>query len=762
VFRRDCPRFGFSRENEEENRTHASVVCAAIKIRALIFALGLRHFLASKTSHQIGSGRRFPDEKGEPTMPAISPISAPVATGSLPVGIYARVSTFNQVGGRFDSCESQAVMCRDYLNKHAAAEGWHEFITLTDAAYSGANMNRPGMQALMHHIETGAVKVVLIFKLERVLRSTHEWVPFRALLRKHGCRLVSATEDISDETPSGRLKNKIVMSVNEYERDNTAEKIHLKLVEQAKRGMWTGGNVPYGYVFDAELQGLKPQLEEATVLRRIYEQAARLVPLTEIAEQINETGHRTRTRTWRSRHGIKYLVGEKRFRTDILRRLIMRPLYAGRVRMHGVEYPGQHEAIVSQDLWERANAAITQVLQPARCRLRARDKHFHVLKGIVLCGCCGRAMVPNASGKRDPSGQLYRYYTCGHAHKDRTDARCPVRHVSASALEAAVIGFLGECSQHPDVLGATSAQAQRRAEAERTPLRAKLTELDRTLADLTQQLRHCAQAVARGGIDFLGDELRQEAAALHQKRQTLMVEREQARQDLAACEQRSLDPERVRRSLARFGELMPTLSPEQQRDLLLLFLERVEVRPAVKPAPDSCARHIELRLKVRVHRLIEGMEERLVIDAGDRRALPAVAATRPLLLQTDVAVRQAGGVALLSPFARTLLTSKRTPTPRPAPAPVQHPLHRARAWQRRLEAEPKLKRIDLAKAEGLTPGAITHCLKLLQLVPAIQERLLNLSTPAEMRRFSLNQMKALAELPPDEQLLRFAALENAS
>ena len=53
-------------------------------------------------------------------------------------------------------------------------------------------------------------------------------------------------------------------------------------------------------------------------------------------------------------------------------------------------------------------------------------------------------------------------------------------------------------------------------------------------------------------------------------------------------------------------------------------------------------------------------------------------------------------------------------------------------------------------------------MKLLQLVPAIQERLLNLSTPAEMRRFSLNQMKALAELPADEQLLRFSALENAS
>jgi hypothetical protein len=99
--------------------------------------------------------------------------------------------------------------------------------------------------------------------------------------------------------------------------------------------------VPYGYVFEAERQGLKPQPEEPAVLRQIYEQAARLVLLTEIADQINEAGHRTQARSWRSRPGIKYFVGQKFFRTDILRRLILRPRFAGRVRMHGVEYPGQ-------------------------------------------------------------------------------------------------------------------------------------------------------------------------------------------------------------------------------------------------------------------------------------------------------------------------------------------------------------------------------------------------------------------------------------
>ena len=341
-------------------------------------------------------------------MSAIQSESTRVRACTVPVAIYTRVSTAHQVGGRFDSCESQAAVCRDHLGEHAR-DGWFEVACFSDPAYSGGTMNRPGIQALKRQIEAGGVKIVLIFKLERVLRSTDEWGPFRAFLQQHGCRLVSPTEDLSDETPSGRLKNNLLMSVSEYERLNTAEKIRIKLNEQAKRGFWTGGQVPFGYLYDKTRQGLSPHLTEATALRRIFELAARLVSLTEIANTLNAEGLRTRARIFQKRDGTKKNVGEKRFRSDIIRRLITRPLYAGRVRMNGREFPGLHAPLVTAELWEQANAAIRPALQPAPRRLRARDKHFHVLKGIAHCGCCGRAMIPNASGKLDPDGKPYRY-----------------------------------------------------------------------------------------------------------------------------------------------------------------------------------------------------------------------------------------------------------------------------------------------------------------------------------------------------------------
>lgn len=132
-------------------------------------------------------------------MHAIHKSALPVRPGTIPVAIYTRVSTTDQVGGRFDSCESQEALCREHVARHAQ-DGWYINAVFSDPAYSGGSMKRPGMQALMRHIEQGQVKVVLIFKFERVLRSTDDWVPFRAFLKKHGCRLESPTENLAPET----------------------------------------------------------------------------------------------------------------------------------------------------------------------------------------------------------------------------------------------------------------------------------------------------------------------------------------------------------------------------------------------------------------------------------------------------------------------------------------------------------------------------------------------------------------------------------
>ena len=136
----------------------------------------------------------------------LQPVGHPQSTFTpIPVGIYARVSTDHQIGFRFDSCEHQAVVCRDYIQRMSSC-GWYEAGCFVDQAYSGAHMDRPGIQALMARIAGRKIKIVLIYKLERILRSTYEWAKFSKFLEDHGCRLLTPDEDHSDDSAVGRLK----------------------------------------------------------------------------------------------------------------------------------------------------------------------------------------------------------------------------------------------------------------------------------------------------------------------------------------------------------------------------------------------------------------------------------------------------------------------------------------------------------------------------------------------------------------------------
>jgi len=268
-------------------------------------------------------------------------------TPSVPVAIYTRVSTDNQVGGRYDSCEYQAEACRQYIENQGHL-GWREIACYTDLAYSGGSMKRPGIRALQTDISAGLIKVVIIYKLERMLRSTYEWCRFSRFLEDRDCRLVSPQEDLSDGSASGRLKTNILMSFAEYERLNVSEKTKAKMHALAQRGIWCGGVVPFGYDYDYQLQKLAPHQTEAPVVKQIYDWAANLMPLNRIGAELNRQGCQTRVRWIRRRNGHRQQIGGKPFRLDTLAMLIRNPIYKGVIRYKDQEYPGR-QPVVSQN-----------------------------------------------------------------------------------------------------------------------------------------------------------------------------------------------------------------------------------------------------------------------------------------------------------------------------------------------------------------------------------------------------------------------------
>jgi len=598
-------------------------------------------------------------------------------------------------------------------------------------------MSRPGLQALMRLIEANGVKVVVIYKLERMLRCTGEWATLRTFLKKHGCRLVSPSEDLSDDTPSGRLKTNLLMSVAEYERLNTSDKVRAKMLEQAKRGFWNAGQVPYGYDYDPRAQMLLPNATEASVVRRIFEMAAQLLPLTEVAAVLNAENLKTRTRVFRRRDGSLETIGGKKFRTDSLLKLINNPIYIGRIRFRGEEFVGRHHAIVPPELREQAKAALALAADFPNSHLQSRDKSSSLFKGLLFCGCCGRAMVPKAGGKLDPEGRPYRYYTCDRRQEENGATVCAVRHISASKIEAAVIGFIGSIARDPKTIEAILAADGSMERPGHVALKSHMSSLDTKLMALRKRIENCVNAVAETGIGALAESFHAKASSMGEEKQRLLVEREQIRQELLTSERGALDEARLIAALGKFQRGFDNLSAAEKRRLVFLSVARIELRLADSKV-DGSPRSFQLHVHFQARALVESMEEHVVVKLGEptvrRRSKATVTLNTELNLRSNAA-------------------------PQKTPERVfHHPLHRAIGWRRELSDNPKLTKAELARREGISAATLTHHFKLLQLEPTIQDFLLGLQSAPDMRRFSLNAMKALAEFEHSKQLLRFSEM----
>jgi DNA invertase Pin-like site-specific DNA recombinase len=678
----------------------------------------------------------------------------------VPVVIYARVSTDKQVGGRFDSCESQTAVCREIVRQHAA-EGWYEVAALTDAAYSGGTMNRPGIQKLKRMIEAGEVKVVVIFKLERLSRNIDEWGPFRAFMEQHGCKLVSATEDISEEEPEGRLKNNIVMSVNDFDRRNIAKKTRIKMREQARRGFWNGGIVPFGYSYDKNTQTLQPHPTEAPLVRRIYEDAAKLISLTDIANQLNAEGHRTKVRVNYRRDGSEHMVGGRFFRSDGLRLILRNPLYRAAVKFEGQEFAAQHPALVSADLWDKANAATAETKPRPIYLFREQDVHHHLLKGLVWCGSCGRALIPADSGKKVKSGVKYRYYTCSLVMRESQSTSCPVRRLSADALEQAVIAVIGESSQHPTLVSEMVNVSRRLRAGDRDSLRADLERIKGELVAVDKKLTNCAEAVARDGVSALGEVLVRRAAELRQQRQGLLLDQERKRQELTAADALVLEETAIRSNLQRLRDVLPALPRDEQKKLVRLFIERVEVRRCAPRKGESVEsvhdRLMAVRIKLYLPELVRSMEER---SAAPKHRAEITIRGLTLDARIDFAQAQRGEVTVVAPFRQAFRLHDRIRTvPQPKPVP-EHPILRAQQWQELLLSGAVATRMALAKKVRLTPSAVTRILKLIELDPGIQTYLARLKSTNAIWYFGYRPMGKLAGLPFEQQRAAFAKMRG--
>lgn len=384
----------------------------------------------------------------------LRPIPAP---SHVRCAVYTRKSTEEGLEQAFNTLDAQREAAEAYIvsQRH---EGWRVLPAhYDDGGFTGAKMDRPALKRLLADVEVGAVDCVVVYKVDRLTRSLADFARIIETFDRHGVTFVSVTQNFNTTNSVGRLTLNILLSFAQFEREMISERTRDKMRAARRKGKWIGGNVPLGYEVAPQGGAIVVNQEEADRVRAIFELYLELGSLIPVIEELDRRGWRMKERTARDGR----VRGGASFSKNTLYNLLTNVVYTGRVRFEGRLFPGEHERIVDDALFNRVQEHLNRA---GRGGKRRRNKHGGLLKGILRCGCCGAGMTHTYVKKKQT---LYRYYVCNTAHS-RGYGACETRSVPAPLMEGAVVAKLRAFAQQPQMFSEVLRQVeeQRRAAGE--------------------------------------------------------------------------------------------------------------------------------------------------------------------------------------------------------------------------------------------------------------------------------------------------------
>lgn len=337
---------------------------------------------------------------------------------------YTRVSTVMQVDKY--SLEAQIGTIRNFCDTHDI-EIIDEY---QDAGKSGTSTDgRDEFNKMIEDCKHNDVDYIVVFKLSRFARSLKDTINTLDEMQKYDVNLISVDDNNLDTSTSmGMVYLSLMATFAELERENIIVQTMAGRKRKAEKGLWNGGFAPYGYILN-EKKELEIVPDQAEVVKIIFD------------KYVNEE----RSAIWIARYLFEhgYYNSKSKNRTNELisssqiYRIIDSEIYCGKitygkseikkkkgssqkVRVKNDNYiisEGQHEAIISEELWKQAHKRREEEKENYTNRWKSKG-HRYILTNIIKCPVCGRGMAGNCNkGKKKADGTKYPdrfYYRCRH------------------------------------------------------------------------------------------------------------------------------------------------------------------------------------------------------------------------------------------------------------------------------------------------------------------------------------------------------------
>lgn len=316
------------------------------------------------------------------------------------VAIYARVSTMNQAEEGY-SIDGQI----DSLEKYCEAMGWDVYNKYIDAGFSGGSLKRPEMTNLINDVKKGLFDTVLVYKLDRLSRDVRDTLYLiKDVFNINKIDFVSIQENIDTSSAMGTLFLTLLSAIAEFEREQIKERMQLGKLGRAKSGksmQWA--KTSYGYDYIKETGTLSVNPYQALIVRKMFEWYLSGMSITKLRDALNEQYGQDKEWSYRT-----------------VRVILSNPVYCGYNQFKGQIFPGTHEAIISEEDFNKTQEEIKTRQRTAAQRFNPRPfQAKYMLSGIAQCGYCSAPLAIKLGMKRKDGTRLVKY-ECKQRHPRKT------------------------------------------------------------------------------------------------------------------------------------------------------------------------------------------------------------------------------------------------------------------------------------------------------------------------------------------------------
>lgn len=305
---------------------------------------------------------------------------------------------------------------------YAKSKDYTEFEYYIDGGYSGKDLNRPAIQKLIEDCKNHKIDAVFVFKLDRISRSQRDTLYLiEEVFNKYDVSFVSMRENFDTSTPFGKAMIGVLSVFAQLERETILERTRIGLKKRAEAGLWRGGGkIPFPYRYDRNTGTLIPIPEQVELLHK-------MISLYISGKSFNVIGK---------------IVGMDE---SMVETRILSITNTGKVPYKDEIYDGQHEAVVSDELYE-------EILRVNKVRSREKYERHYLLSGKVFCGHCGAKYRYQKWGKR-----LIMYCYSQQKSKPRyiKDPNCNNKRWDTFEVEDAVLEELFKMSLDLDLFKKT-------------------------------------------------------------------------------------------------------------------------------------------------------------------------------------------------------------------------------------------------------------------------------------------------------------------